>query len=225
MQFWTKDDGFIGGLYKVVAISALIFGVWAYFNTVHPVFEKESELLTSKLELKQLKEKGLNLSKEVSQRESELSELKQKLLLEREQLEHVQRFAERKAEESQILEEKIGFLNHSLANTRKESVRTIISGVLDDISREYLEKYIAEKYHGKKSNFDLKTYTLNMASERLKKATKGGVEHAAFSVLKLFAEEKLEDGINDYQPIFDVILFAQFNEAALLITNSNTPAP
>jgi len=40
----NKNDSFIDVIHKISTIIGVIFGIWAYFHSIHPVFEKELEL-------------------------------------------------------------------------------------------------------------------------------------------------------------------------------------
>ncbi|MFK4074183.1 hypothetical protein ACI2KX_10830 [Ectopseudomonas khazarica] len=44
MKLFKDEDGCLEVLAKSATILGVLFGVWAYFNTIHPVFEKEMEL-------------------------------------------------------------------------------------------------------------------------------------------------------------------------------------
>ncbi|RUR46548.1 hypothetical protein [Vreelandella populi] len=44
MKFFKKDDGVVEILAKLTTIAGVLFGAWAYYHTIHPVFEKEMEL-------------------------------------------------------------------------------------------------------------------------------------------------------------------------------------
>ncbi|MFM5858848.1 hypothetical protein ACET53_06075 [Aeromonas veronii] len=50
MKLYKQDDGFLEHMVKISTILSLGFGVWAYFSTIHPVFEKEKELQQAKIE-------------------------------------------------------------------------------------------------------------------------------------------------------------------------------
>jgi hypothetical protein len=54
MKFFSESDGVLDIIAKLVTSVGVIFGAWAYFNTIHPVFEKEIELQNLRLESQNL---------------------------------------------------------------------------------------------------------------------------------------------------------------------------
>ena len=44
MKIFKKEDGLLEITAKSTTIAGIAFGAWAYFHTIHPVFEKEMEL-------------------------------------------------------------------------------------------------------------------------------------------------------------------------------------
>lgn len=44
MKIYKMEDGLLEITAKLMTIVGIVFGAWAYFHTIHPVFEKEMEL-------------------------------------------------------------------------------------------------------------------------------------------------------------------------------------
>ena len=149
LNFWTKDDGFIGGIYKITATSALIFSVWAYFNTIHPVFQKEKELQTAQSLIKDLEVRRADISKDIEELQIEVSNKELELAKANDILIKTREYADEKTKEMERFQQKMNLLNKHLVQTRKEAVQTILSAALDKISKRHLDLYIAEKYRGR----------------------------------------------------------------------------
>lgn len=66
MKLFGTNDGVLNVILAFFQITAIIFGAYAYYNTVHPVFVKERELLETKSELESLKKTKGELAKDIS---------------------------------------------------------------------------------------------------------------------------------------------------------------
>jgi len=66
MKIFKEDESLLEIAYKIFAILGILFGGWAYFHTIHPVFQKEMELqrLSGESEAltEQILEKDANLN-------------------------------------------------------------------------------------------------------------------------------------------------------------------
>jgi hypothetical protein len=70
MKIFKDDDGLFDIASKLTTTAGVCFGIWAYFHTIHPVFEKE-------IELQNLRGESKTLSVQVESLSSTLATLKQ----------------------------------------------------------------------------------------------------------------------------------------------------
>ncbi|MEH6387962.1 kinetochore Spc7 family protein [Pseudomonas profundi] len=70
MKIFKEDDGLLDRVSKSITIAGVCFGAWAYFHTIHPVFEKE-------IELQNLRGESQTLSVQVQKLSSTLAVLQQ----------------------------------------------------------------------------------------------------------------------------------------------------
>jgi len=74
LRLFSESDGVFDVFIKLVTVIGIAFGAWAYFHTVHPVFEKELELQVAQQEKqaleKEIKEAQHSLSNAILKREN-----------------------------------------------------------------------------------------------------------------------------------------------------------
>ena len=219
---WVKhDDGCLDIAVKLLSIIGILFGAYAYFHTVHPIFTKEQQLLNTKVALQKLQKEGIRLEGDIKQKEERLAELENDLEEKKARMVALQQYSERKSEEAATLQRKVSKLESALDQTRILTVRAIVMRHMDKIVDEAVSAEIAEKYRKEKNTFDLKQRCLVVAKKGLKDSKPGEFENIAFQVLELFATKKLEPGIKKYGPMFEIMTFTQFDKGALSLIREN----
>jgi type I site-specific restriction endonuclease len=222
IQWFKKDDGFIDIIVKLLTILGVVFGVWAYFNTVHPMFMKEKQLMNFKTQLQKLKKEEIHLQEDIKRKEEKLKELENNIIEKQALIAAIQKYSDRKEIEVAALQKKVSSLASRLDETRIIAVRAFVIRHMERIADEAINSEFGEKYRKEKNSFDLQKRCLEIAREGLEQTMPGEVENIAFLVLRLFALEKLEPGIQKYNQIIEIMTFTMLDKGALsLIRKKN----
>lgn len=183
MRFCRKKDSILEVLTKIVTILGIIFGTWAYFNTVHPVFQKEKRL--SKLIVRNeilAKEKytlvqdinNLNNDKQVIN--NELLENKTELKSLSDKLKNIESVIRDKENSIKILSESLNKTG-KIAELHK----------LENISKQLLSKYIDSVQLGK-SDFNMLENAKKLLEEE-KSDINNKYEESAIKYFEKYIEE------------------------------------
>jgi predicted nuclease with TOPRIM domain len=169
LNWLNKDEGILDYLVKALTGISLLFGMWVYVDTIHPVFEKERELQILKSENTSLEKVKAQLTKEtvdlnnlvnslkttvselerkesdlnlaISNRESELDRLKGKLS-----------FAE-----SEAVQNKLNYFTDKLINSY---LIAISSGRGDKFNVVQQAKILLKSHSKHSTKYDKKAYEI-----------------------------------------------------------------
>ena len=75
MKLFSQGDGVFDVIAKLATSAGVIFGVWAYFHTIHPVFEKEIELQSLRVESQDLSSEVRTLNESVDSLRKEKAQI------------------------------------------------------------------------------------------------------------------------------------------------------
>ncbi|HFG1911445.1 TPA: hypothetical protein ACGF3T_003270 [Vibrio cholerae] len=147
VKLYKSDDGFLDHLVKITTILSLGFGVWAYFNTIHPVFEKEKELQQAKIDNQLLVSTKHDLN-------SQLKDLKAQVLAHEESITLLR---EQEAELNSMMvykENELKTINSKLGEAKSVAVLNKLNYYMDKMINGYLLAIST----GKKEQFDAVDY-------------------------------------------------------------------
>ncbi len=228
--FFKKDDGYIDLAVKVMTIAAVIFAVYQYYHTIHPVWEKQSALEKATKELNEIK---TNLSIQKSNLIKANTDLKNKqnqidkLTIEYEELSKKAEAKEiklktdikRARNEADIIRKKWQKEKMSLESQVRTAAKTI-----SDKNRQmvylYLYKFAADIFDIQIDNirWSKGDDKLNLKKEIIKyvdsKKGSNDIETAALDIFKLFAENSVKPNEKQYSQALMVNVFAQFDPNA-----------
>ncbi|MFC5708057.1 hypothetical protein [Aeromonas eucrenophila] len=151
MRLYKQDDGFLEHMVKISTIISLGFGVWAYFSTIHPVFEKEKELQQAKID-------NQSLVSTKNELKSQLKTLDSKIL------EHQKSIGSLNKQESKLIflveEKELKIVNSKLGEARTVAVVNKLNYYMDKIINGYLLAITT----GKQETFDAVEYAEKLLS-------------------------------------------------------------
>ncbi len=75
MRCFSKDESIFGVVTKIITVVGILFGIWAYFHSIRPVFQKEKEYLELQAKNSQLLFDRRTIENEISVAKKELSGL------------------------------------------------------------------------------------------------------------------------------------------------------
>lgn len=172
MKFFNEEDGLIDKINKCFAIAGVFltaagvgFGVWAYFHTIHPVFEKE-------LELQNLRnDKGL-LTNEIQTLQENITTIKSAKVAVEKEIDSLSN--EKISLHKQIvgLKKEVIGKEISLSQLEKSLKQASESAVLHKLqyySDKILSGYLLSFSSGKNYDFDVVEYTKNILHTHDKK--------------------------------------------------------
>ncbi|EGQ8234465.1 hypothetical protein C4G66_RS24305 [Vibrio parahaemolyticus] len=143
MKWFKEDDGVVENALKIATALSLAFGVWAYFNTIHPVFEKEKELQQAKIENENLSKIRLSLSEQIETLGVQIKEYDSSII----KLQGQE--ANLKAVIAQN-ETKLASVTYKLGNAEKLAVLHKLNYFMDKM----IHSYVLAITTGKKDSFD-----------------------------------------------------------------------
>lgn len=162
VKLFKNDDAFFDRVSKISTIFAttgtLAFGIYAYFNTIHPVFEKEKEL-------QGLRAEKLSLESEKSRLSTDNLLLKNKFIASSNRLNELN---EKLNKTNTVLLEKQNFLdklNRDLVVAQKQT----ILGKLDMLREKLLSTAIYQISTKGKTKFDIISYSSSLLPDKKKK--------------------------------------------------------
>lgn len=196
MKFFKPEDAFMDRASKTITMLATVgtlgFGVYAYYNTIHPVFEKEKELqslrsekLTLNAENEQLSADNIALKAEFKASKDHLSLLNEKLSTTNTVIEEKQKLLDK--------------MNKDLTHAKKQ---TILSK-LDIIREKLLNKSIYELSVKRNNNFNVIDYSRTLLPKDTNKISSS--EKEAFDFFNEYIDE--HNGKN-IKSIDDIIKYA-----------------
>lgn len=151
MKLYKQDDGFLEHMVKISTILSLGFGVWAYFSTIHPVFEKEKELQQAKIENQSLVSKKNELTDQIKNLNGKI-------------IEHQKSIASLKVQESKLSllirekESELKTVKSKLGEARTIAVINKLNYYMDKIINGYLLSITT----GKRNTFNAVEYAENL---------------------------------------------------------------
>jgi uncharacterized protein (DUF3084 family) len=151
MQIIKQDDSALDVLYKIFAILGIGFGVWAYYHTVQPVFQKEKKLEQLRIENHKIENERQLLNKNLNQLKNEKKALNIELLKGKNELTAYQKRSKELSQMIKTKEECISNLSRSL----ERSNRIAKLHKLESISNQLIAKYIDSIQTSSRSDFDI----------------------------------------------------------------------
>lgn len=204
IRWYKKDDGLLEAARSLSTVLTLVFGVWVFFHTVQPIFEKEQELSTTKIQLDELsynisaKNKELkDLQLEVTNKGSELKDYEQKL---------TKNVDKNKELQSQIdlKEQRITDLNTSLKDANQSAIRAHVYRYMNQIAEEGIRRTAFPTYE--KDKFDVQKYTVELVEKEIRNYQNDSNEASALEMIKKFATTRLSPE-SKFTDIFELITF------------------
>ncbi len=204
MRILKEDDSIFEILFKIVTIGSLAFGIWAYFHSVKPVFDKEKEFLNSRYENRRLREENEGYIKNLSKLELQISEQQQvvqELGIERSALEQDILKSKKKLNDlrdalvkyKDMLKEKEDFIN-SLLSEENDAGWTAIEANVKRFRDRMFSEYIAAIQSGQKEKFDLQSVASDII--RQEGYVSGNSYHAkALDLFKKYYEKHLNEKV------------------------------
>lgn len=148
MRYFKEDDGLFDKVSKLVTIFGVMFGAWAYFHTIHPVFEKELELGKLKGEASQLRVEKEELRDEIAHIQSVKASLEK----------NVRTLEQQELALKNELFSKERILREVVANL-KDAADTAVLNKLQYYSDKIISAYLLAVMSGKESSFDPVVYS------------------------------------------------------------------
>ena len=138
LRITNKNDSLIDIIHKICTVIGVLFGIWAYFHTIHPVFEKELELQKLRGEkeklIKSIKEVTYSLNK-VKKEKNILAKNLQQLRFEKQQI--INQISTLKAD-LDAKENELGKLNRQLQFASKAAILNRLYYFSDKLINAYL---------------------------------------------------------------------------------------
>lgn len=202
-KLFEPGKSIVENLSYIAVILTLAYAIYSYTYNIYPVFEKEEKLKKTE---KSLAEVQIAFEAEQKKKESLLNtittletDIKDKEARNNEMLDEISKNKEAKDK----LESELNTLKETLNEAEEEAVYAYLMRTMDDIVNETIRQnssYSNEKYK-------LKEQTLKIANNGLNSSIYNKYEKQAFSILKEFAEQKLDDNSSDSKDIIGVITY------------------
>lgn len=148
MNFFKQDDGILDVITKTITVISFIFGVWIYFHTIHPVFQKESEL-------QDLKKEKVNIQSDNERLGKETAKIKSDLYIQTEKIKALNEMAGNLSLEIESKNSELVSINEKLETAHDEAVLSKLNLIMDKITSAYLIS-IAQ---GKNKEFNVIKYS------------------------------------------------------------------
>ena len=191
-KWFKKDDPCFDRISKIISIAGVVFGIWAYCSTIHPVFTKEKELLDAKNEIESLKQ-------EIADKNKILEKVQARLVDKNKDLEEVQAHLENLKKQKSELKAK----NEELNELNQELEYQSIKAKLYIMIYEVIDKYELIKIKNEKEKPDLKSVALEIAKLAKEKAD-NPIDKKAVDYFENYIKKKVPDKYKKYDLLFDV---------------------
>lgn len=199
MKIFKSEDGLLDIGSKLITSAGIIFGAWAYFHTIHPVFEKE-------IELQDLRVEAQHLSLETEKLNASLSDLRQDRKALEANLESLW-------EEQGVLKEQIvakeQALGEIIANLKTAS-DTAVLNKLQYYSDKITSAYLLAVASGKGGSFDVLSHSKVLLKTHVPDS-KDEFARRAYDYFAMYVQKHNNDEIKGDQVIeFAVSLFFNY---------------
>lgn len=199
MKIFKSEDGLFDIVSKFITCAGIAFGAWAYFHTIHPVFEKEIELQTLRVEAQYL-------VSETDKLNSSLNELKQNR-------KNLEANLESLATEQAALREGIVAKEQALkevVTSLKTASDAAVLNKLQYYSDKIMSAYLLAVASGKKSSFDVLLYSRQLLKTHTPDS-KDEFDMRAYEYFEMYVQKHHNDEINSDQAIeFAISLFFNY---------------
>ena len=212
MRWFNEEDGALDVLVKIVTISGVLIGTWVYFDTIHPVFEKERALLDAKSETQRLKKEIDVQHRVLTKNAHDIATQRERIETQRRQMSDLARRAGATELEALRLRTQIRAEQNRADQRETAAIESHIERYRDAIVHEGINQHILHAFDGKVATFPAREYTLHFVQEQRKnlrdraddEATR--VQLVALDILEQFARDKMTSGGNEDE-IFGVTVF------------------
>ena len=126
MNFFKRDDGILDVITKAITVVSFIFGIWIYFHTIHPVFQKESEL-------QDLRKEKVNIQTDNERLSKETAKIKNDLHIQTEKIKDLNERAGNLSLEIESKNSELASINEKLEIAHNEAVLSKLNLIMDKI--------------------------------------------------------------------------------------------
>ncbi|EMN4678088.1 hypothetical protein RFJ04_003353 [Klebsiella variicola] len=148
MNFFKRDDGILDVITKAITVVSFIFGIWIYFHTIHPVFQKESEL-------QDLRKEKVNIQTDNERLSKETAKIKNDLHIQTEKIKDLNERAGNLSLEIESKNSELASINEKLEIAHNEAVLSKLNLIMDKIISAYLISIV----QGKNKEFNVIEYS------------------------------------------------------------------
>ena len=186
-------------------ISGVSFGVYAFFNTIHPVFEKENELLNAKTELELIQSTYSETVNDLDFQKEKLREIEVKLKDERHKLSSLLTDIKKYETETTTLKQQINELKNDAERASFEAIKAHCLIIMSDVVDEAIRANYSFSYSlNNTDNYDIKKYSIERCEDYREREKKNGYKYKASIIFQSFTVEKLTSK-STYNDVIDFI--------------------
>jgi len=199
MRLFKDDDSVVDCLAKVITILGFAFGVFVYFNTIHPVFEKESELQSlrgERIKL-QVENERANNNNERLKRESFKYQADNRAIKVK-----YQELNASVEEKEQLLKD----INEKLKNAKNDAVLTN----LDTIGGKIIDAYKISILSGSRAKFNALDFSDDMVKQFEQKNKPNDSEKDAYKYFSKYIESNRGKDISSQSEIIRYALLLSY---------------